>query len=82
MKKVLSILLILASLCALISCSYFESEPTIEVNEDGYVVVNGVVTEHKITPDITEIEMLMELIEQFQNLSPEENPLKRLTVIK
>ena len=55
MKKVLSILLILASLCTLISCSYFESEPTIEVNKDGYVVVNGVVTEHKVTPDITKV---------------------------
>ena len=49
MKKVLSILLILVLFCSLASCSYIN--PAIEINEDGYVVVNGVVTEYKIALD-------------------------------
>ena len=43
MKKLLSIILLtVASLCMLISCG--NDEPTIEVNVDGFVVVNGVTT--------------------------------------
>lgn len=43
MKKPLSVfLLAIVLLCALTSCGY--AEPTIEVNTDGFVVVNGVTT--------------------------------------
>ena len=44
MKKLLYIIaLILALVCALASCK--DGEPTVSVNADGYVVVNGVTTE-------------------------------------
>ncbi len=44
MKKLLCcILLILALVFALVSCG--DGEPTVSVNDDGYVVVNGVATE-------------------------------------
>lgn len=47
MKKLLSVfLLAIVLLCTLTSCGY--DEPTIEVNADGYVIVNGIKTEHKI----------------------------------
>lgn len=46
MKKLLCILSILVVLiCALSSCD--DNEPKVSVNEDGYVVVNGVKTEYK-----------------------------------
>ena len=44
MKRLLyCITLFLALVCALASCG--DDEPTVSVNDDGYVVVNGVVTE-------------------------------------
>ena len=50
MKKLLGIVLMTAILlCVLGSCS--NKEPTVEVNSEGYVVVNGVKTEYKIHTD-------------------------------
>ena len=44
MKKLVCIIsLMLALVCVLVSCG--DDEPTVSVNEDGYVVVNGVATE-------------------------------------
>lgn len=49
-KKILYVIvLILALVCVLASCG--DDEPTISVNSDGYVVVNGVVTEHLVNKD-------------------------------
>ncbi len=47
MKKLLSVfLLAIVLLCTLTSCGY--DDPTIEVDADGYIIVNGVKTEHKV----------------------------------
>ena len=57
MKKILCIFLLLLSLVlSLASCGDNETnEPNVTVSEDGYVVINGVKTEHKVdtSDDIT-----------------------------
>ena len=42
MKKICSVVLVCALLLSFVSCS---REPTVEINDDGYVVVDGVVTD-------------------------------------
>ena len=50
MKKTLcAILILLSMIFSLVSCNFsFSAEPTVTVSDDGYVVVNGKKTEHKV----------------------------------
>lgn len=51
MKRLLCcITLILALICLLASCS--NDDPNITINEDGYVVVNGIKTEYKVNQEL------------------------------
>ena len=49
MKKLLSVLaLMLALVLTLSSCDLLQSDTSVDVNDEGYVVVNGIPTQYKV----------------------------------